>query len=249
MNTKLIKHNIQKLQYLFSEALTTLGKLEASLDLIDEPGFTLDKRMLDTLEDFIGEFTENYTQGVKKKSYPCYRRSDHIPNPMKGEILMSLLRDAQDQNIFSSIGLNKEPCLLELKLINEAELLKEYVIAMHEDNKQFYLLTPQKILLEKYVDNKIKDGTEEEYQVFLNSFNDVLLEERNKEAYVARSNLYEYLREDVFLRAFRKYRINLPTIAYTYKLRKNPMPEGPKFISNVYIGRTRSELGRILNKL
>ena len=177
----------------------------------------------------------------KKKPYPCYKRPNSVPTPMKGEDLMKLLIKAQEEGTFGILGLSEQPDAIEHALINEAELLKEYVKAMNAENRQFYLLTSQKILLEKYEDNKIFISSKESYDEFYKRFEEILLEEADK------AGCSGLLPESIFLKAFRRYRIEIPTLSYSYKVKKST-PEGSKYVTNIVLGRTRSELTRLLDQ-
>lgn len=240
-----MKHNIQKLKCLLLEAIITLGKIE---DALESPEETKDLSDINfDLNELLNIFCEKYPQPSKKKSYPCYKRPESVPTPMKGEDLMDLLTTAQEEGVFGILGLSEKPCSIERVLIKEAELLKEYIKAMNAENRQFYLLTSQKILLEKYEDNKILNGPKESYDEFCKRFEEILLEEANKIGSVSKEFLYDLLPESTFLKAFRRYRIEIPTLSYSYKI-KRPTPEGSKYVTNIVLGRTRSELTRLLDQ-
>ena len=250
-----MKQNIQKLKYLLLEAIMTLGKME---DALESSKAKADKEMelIETkdlsdinlsLDEMASIFCGRNPHSSKKRPYPCYKRPNSVPTPMKGEDLMELLITAQNEGIFGILGLSDEPDVIERSLINEAELLKEYVKAMNAENRQFYLLTSQKILLEKYEDNKIFNNPKESYDEFYKRFEQILLEEINKIGSVSKEFLYDLLPESVFLKAFRRYRIEIPTISYSYKVMK-PTPGGSKYVTNIVLGRTRSELTRLLDQ-
>lgn len=243
-----MKHNIQKLKYLLLEAIMTLGKIE---DALESPEAKADKEielienkdLSDinlSLDEMASIFCGKNPHSSKKRPYPCYKRPNSVPSPMKGEDLMELLITAQNEGIFGILGLSESPCSIERALIKEAELLKEYVKAMNAENRQFYLLTSQKILLEKYEDNKILNSPKESYDEFYKRFEEILLKEAD------RAGCSGLLPETIFLKAFRRYRIEIPTLSYSYK--KKSTPEGSKYVANIVLGRTRSELTRLLDQ-
>ena len=251
-----MKHNIQKLKHLLLEAIMTLGKMEDALESSkanDDKEIELieTKDLSDinlSLDEMASIFCGRNPHSSKKRPYPCYKRPNSVPTPMKGEDLMELLITAQNEGIFGILGLSDEPDVIERTLMNEAELLKEYVKAMNAENRQFYLLTSQKILLEKYEDNKILNSPKESYDEFYKRFNGILLEEADKEGLVSNGLICGgLLPESVFLKAFRRYRIEIPTLSYSYKVKRST-PEGSKYVTNIVLGRTRSELTRLLDQ-
>lgn len=241
INNKIL-NTLNELKNIHAQALISLGKLIAELEQGKE-------YMPSTLNDLLSEF-EGHTYGSnKKRSYPCYKRPESVPDPMKGEDLFALLQQAQELGVFKDIGLNDDPSDLEKVLIEEAKILKAYVKAMFNEGKQFYLLKPQKALLEKYEDNKIftENINSENFINFKNWFYKVLLETRSKiEEGVTMENLGNGLTESVFLAAFRRCRVDMPTMAVDYTVLNNGIKAyGKKIVNGFYIARTRSELSRI----
>lgn len=156
------------------------------------------------LDDLTSLFEPKFRYETNKKvKYPAYKRPEEAPSLYKGDELESLLKDSSKNGIFSKLGLNglEDQMYPNKELLKEADNLLEYLRIMRYNNRKFYLLIPQKVLLEKYFNNKITTGELGSYSDFMNHINNDL-------------SKIEILTPKAFSKYFRELRWTYPTLRY-----------------------------------